>query len=165
MKKLYIKQKVFSIGEKFTVMDEQQKPRYFVEGSFMKIPKSFAIYDERQQQIGEVTKKVFSLLPKFFVEVHGEEAIVLEKEFTLFKARYSIHAQGIEIQGNWWDMDFVVNRQGRQIAEIHKRWISWGDTYEVTVYEEDLEDLVICLVIAIDRVKADDGAAASSAST
>ena len=50
MKKLYIKQKVFSIGEKFTVMDEQQKPRYFVEGSFMKIPKSFAIYDERQQQ-------------------------------------------------------------------------------------------------------------------
>lgn len=79
MKKLYIKQKVFSIGEKFTVMDEQQKPRYFVEGSFMKIPKSFAIYDERQQQIGEVTKKVFSLLPKFFVEVHGEEAIVLEK--------------------------------------------------------------------------------------
>ena len=116
MKKLYIKQKVFSIGEKFTVMDEQQKPRYFVEGSFMKIPKSFAIYDERQQQIGEVTKKVFSLLPKFFVEVHGEEAIVLEKEFTLFKARYSIHAQGIEIQGNWWDMDFVVNRQGRQIC-------------------------------------------------
>ena len=88
-----------------------------------------------------------------------------EKEFTLFKARYSIHAQGIEIQGNWWDMDFVVNRQGRQIAEIHKRWISWGDTYEVTVYEEDLEDLIICLVIAIDRVKADDGAAASSAST
>lgn len=62
-------------------------------------------------------------------------------------------------------MDFVVNRQGRQIAEIHKRWISWGDTYEVTVYEEDLEDLIICLVIAIDRVKADDGAAASSAST
>ena len=39
-------------------------------------------------------------------------------------------------------MDFVVNRQGRQIAEIHKRWISWGDTYEVTVYEEDLEDLI-----------------------
>ena len=40
-----------------------------------------------------------------------------------------------------------------------------GDTYEVTVYEEDLEDLIICVVIAIDRVKADDGAAASSAST
>ena len=86
MKKLYIKQKVFSIGEKFTVMDEQQKPRYFVEGSFMKIPKSFAIYDERQQQIGEVTKKVFSLLPKFFVEVHGEEAIVLEKRIHAFQS-------------------------------------------------------------------------------
>jgi uncharacterized protein YxjI len=165
MKKLFIKQKVFSIGEKFTVMDEQQNPRYYVEGSFMKIPKSFTILDEGHREIGEITKKVFSLLPKFFVEVHGKEAIVLEKELTFFKARYSIQAEGIDVQGNWWDMDFTVQRQGRPIAEIHKRWISWGDTYEITIYEEELEDLIICLVIAIDRVKADDNAAASSASS
>ena len=34
MRKLYIKQKVFSIGEKFTVVDEKQRPCYFLEGSF-----------------------------------------------------------------------------------------------------------------------------------
>ena len=67
MKKLYIKQKVFSIGEKFTVMDEQQKPRYFVEGSFMKIPKSFAIYDERQQQIGKSQRKCLVYCPSFLL--------------------------------------------------------------------------------------------------
>ncbi len=32
MKKLYIKQKVFSIGEKFTVVDEDQRPHYSVKG-------------------------------------------------------------------------------------------------------------------------------------
>ena len=110
-------------------------------------------------------KKVFSLLPKFFVEVHGQEAIVLENHFTFFKARYSISAEGIDVDGNWWDMDFVVNRNGKRIAEIHKKWISWGDTYEVVIYEEDLDDLIIALVVAIDRVKADDAAASSSASS
>ena len=75
MKKLYIKQKVFSIGEKFTVTDDLQNPRYYVEGSFFKIPKSFTIFNEQQRPIAEITKKVFSLLPKFFVEVHGQEAV------------------------------------------------------------------------------------------
>jgi uncharacterized protein YxjI len=165
MKKLYIKQKVFSIGEKFTVLDEQQNLRYYVEGSFMKLPKSFTIFNERERKIGEITKKTFSLLPKFFVEVNGEEAIVLEKELSFFKARYAIQAHGIDVQGNWWDMDFVVNQHGRQIAEIHKQWLSWGDTYEVIVYDESLQDLIICLVIAIDRVKADDSVATNSANS
>ncbi|OTN77589.1 hypothetical protein A5886_002689 [Enterococcus sp. 8G7_MSG3316] len=164
MKKLYIKQKVFSIGEKFTVMDEQQNPRYYVEGSFMQIPKHFKILDEQRQPVAEITKKIFSLLPKFFVEVHGQEAIVLSKQLTLFKAKYSIDAAGIDVDGNWWDMDFVVNRHGQRIAEIHKKWISWGDTYEVVIYEEDMDDLIISLVIAIDRVKADDNAASSASS-
>jgi len=87
MKKLYIKQKVFSIGEKFTVMDEQQNPRYYMEGSFMQIPKRFKILDEQRQPVAEITKKVFSLLPKFFVEVHGKEAIVLSKQLTFFRAK------------------------------------------------------------------------------
>ena len=87
------------------------------------------------------------------------------KKFTFFKARYSISAEGIDVDGNWWDMDFVVNRNGKRIAEIHKKWISWGDTYEVVIYEEDLDDLIIALVVAIDRVKADDAAASSSASS
>lgn len=46
-----------------------------------------------------------------------------------------------------------------------QKWISWGDTYEVVIYEEDLDDLIIALVVAIDRVKADDAAASSSASS
>jgi len=33
------------------------------------------------------------------------------------------------------------------------------------IYEEDLDDLIIALVVAIDRVKADDAAASSSASS
>ena len=87
MRKLYIKQKVFSIGEKFTVVDEKQRPCYFLEGSFLRIPKRFKILDANKREIGTVTKKVFALLPKFFVEVNGEEMITLATALTFFKAR------------------------------------------------------------------------------
>lgn len=85
MKKLYIKQKVFSIGEKFTVMDEDQQPRYFVKGSFMKIPKTFHIEDEHGNEVSRITKKVISLLPKFYVEMNGKEAIEISKHLSFFE--------------------------------------------------------------------------------
>lgn len=162
MKKLYIKQKVFSIGEKFTVMDEQQNPHYYVEGSFMKIPKTFRIEDEQGREISKITKKTISLLPKFFVEIDGQEMIEISKHLTFLKAHYSIEAEGLSVEGNWWDMDFIVEKDGRRIADINKRWISWGDTYEVTILDETYEHLVISLVIAIDRVKEDERAANNS---
>lgn len=164
MKKLYIKQKVFSIGEKFTVTDEDQRPRYFVKGSFMKIPKTFRIEDENGNEVSRITKKVISLLPKFFVEMDGKEAIEISKRVSFLKAKYSISAEDISVDDNWWDMDFEVSQKGRKVAEIHKRWISWGDTYEITILNDALEELIVSLVIAIDCVKEDEDAAQTSAS-
>lgn len=155
MKTLYIKQKLLSLGGKFTVMDEREQPCYFVEGSFMRIPKSFVITNAAGQEIAQITKKVFSFLPKFYVSKHGTEIAMIEKEFSLFKARYNISAAGLEVQGSWWDMDFSVFRGGHTIASIKKKWFKLADTYEISIYEEQEEELVIALVIAIDCVKAD----------
>ena len=41
--KLYIKQKVFSIGERFTVKDEFGNDRYFVEGEWLSRSFAFGI--------------------------------------------------------------------------------------------------------------------------
>ncbi|WP_427813200.1 LURP-one-related/scramblase family protein [Enterococcus sp. 22-H-5-01] len=164
MKKLYIKQKVFSIGEKFTVIDEDQRPRYFVKGSFLKIPKTFRIEDEKGNEVSKITKKVISLLPKFTVEIDGKDAIEISKHLSVFKAKYAISAEDIKVEGNWWDMDFEVSQKGRKVAEIHKRWISWGDSYEITILNDSLEELIVSLVIAIDCVKDDENSNASSSS-
>ena len=154
-RKLYIKQKLFSIGEKFTVYDEQERPQYYVQGSFMQLPKSFKVLNQREEEIATITKKVFSWLPKFYVDIRNNPQIIIDKELTFFKAKYHISAEGIEVQGNWWDMDFQVIRHGRVIADINKRWFTFGDTYEVNILDEKYEEMIISLVIAIDCVKED----------
>ncbi|WP_033541181.1 LURP-one-related/scramblase family protein [Planococcus sp. CAU13] len=161
MKKLYMKQKVFSLSGKFTVKDIDQQDVYYVEGSFMQIPKTFTIMDSSRKEIALITKKVFSLLPKFFVEVDGREEMTINKEFSFFKARYTIDAAGIDVRGNWWDMDFEVLRKGEVVGSVSKQWFTWGDTYEMQILDEEMEHLVIAIVVAIDCVKADQAAAAS----
>ena len=164
MKQLYIKQKVFSLSGKFTVKDEQENDIYYVEGSFMQIPKTFSIMNTTRDEIALITKRVFSFLPQFFVEVNGREVLTIKKEFSFFKARYTIDAADIEVNGNWWDMDFEVLQHGVVVGRVSKEWFTWGDSYKVQILNEDMEAVIIAFVVAIDCVKADQ-AAASSAST
>jgi uncharacterized protein YxjI len=165
MKQLYIKQKVFSLGGKFTVKNQQEEDVYYVEGSFMQIPKTFSLMNTERDEVARITKKVFSFLPTFFVEVNGREALTIKKEFSFFKARYTIDAAGIEVHGNWWDMDFRVLQNGEVVGSVSKEWFTWGDSYRILIENEELETLVIALVVAIDYVKASQSAASSSAVT
>ncbi len=165
MKELYIKQKVFSLSGEFTVKDQQERDVYFVEGSFLQIPKTFSIMNTGRDEVALITKKVFSFLPKFFVEVNGREVLTIKKEFSFLKARYTIDAAGIEVQGNWWDMNFQVYQHGEVVGKVSKEWFTWGDSYKVQVMKEEMETIMIALVVAIDCVKADQAAASSGAAT
>ncbi|WP_042148069.1 LURP-one-related/scramblase family protein [Paucisalibacillus sp. EB02] len=165
MKQLYIKQKVFSLSEKFTVKDQTENDVYFVEGSFLKVPKTFSIMNTTREEVAFITKKVFSFLPKFLVEVNGQEVLTIKKEFSFLKARYTIDAVGIEVQGNWWDMDFQVLQHGEVVGKVSKEWFTWGDSYKVQVFDEAMETIVIAVVVAIDCVKDDEANAATSSIT
>ncbi|MBR3381352.1 MAG: LURP-one-related family protein, partial [Bacillus sp. (in: Bacteria)] len=130
MKQLYMKQKIFSLSGRFTVKDQQENDVYVVEGSLMKMPKTFTILNTERDEIAVITKKMFTFLPKFLVEVDGQEVLTINKEFTFFKAKYSIDAAGIEVQGNWWDMNFQVLQNGEVIGQVKKEWFTWGDSYK-----------------------------------
>ncbi|WP_096550020.1 LURP-one-related/scramblase family protein [Ureibacillus thermosphaericus] len=164
MKQLYIKQKFFSLTDKFTIKDEHENDVYYVKGSFLKIPKTFSIYNMEGQQVALITKKVFGVLPKFTVEVGGQHVITIIKEFTFFKSRYTIDSAGIEVRGNWWDMDFQVFQHGEKIGQVSKEWFTWGDSYKAQILKEELETIIIALVIAIDCVKEDQRIASATSS-
>ena len=162
MKKLYIKQKLFSLSGKFTVTDELQQEKYTVEGSFLKIPKSFTIYNTGREEVATITKQVLTWLPKFTLNVNGDDVAVIKKEFTFFKPKYTIEAASLEISGDWWDMSFEIYHQGQVVGRVNKAWMKLADTYEVEIIDDYLEPIVISLVIAIDCVRADQAAASSA---
>lgn len=163
MKQLYIKQKVMSLSGKFSVTDAEGNEVYLVEGSFMQIPKRFSIMDVAKEEVAMITKKTFSFLPTFFVDVDGQETMTIKKQFSFLKARYTIDAAGIEVQGNWWDMDFEVYQNRKLIGAVNKKWFTWGDSYELQITDEEMEPLMVALVVAIDCAKAAQNTAAAPA--
>jgi len=112
--------------------------------------------NQNGQEIGCITKELFKFLPKFKVEIYGEDTLLIEKELSFFKSKFSIKSEYIQVEGDWWDKQFNITRNNQAIASINQKWFSFGDAYEMTILEESYEPLIVLLVAAIDYVKSED---------
>ena len=154
MRTYQVKQKFRLGGERFDIKDELGNVEYQVEGSFLKIPKTFTIYDKNGQEVSHIAKKPISLLPKFVVELKDGDSFFIHKKLTLFRDRYDIEDLGLRVQGNIWDLEFkLFDYRDQIVAEISKELFHLTSTYQVSVYEDEYADLVISLCVAIDYVE------------
>ncbi|WP_313965705.1 LURP-one-related family protein [uncultured Streptococcus sp.] len=154
MKTYLVKQKFRLGGERFDIKNDLGMVEYQVEGSFLKIPKTFTVFDVEGQKVSHITKKTFSLLPQFTVELEDGSSFFIRKKLTLFRDKYDISNLGLRIEGNIWDLDFkLLDDRDQLVAEISKQVFTLTSTYQVSVYEEEYANLVISLCLAIDYVE------------
>ena len=161
--KLYMKQKVFSWKDRFTVWDAWGEEKYFVEGKVLSIGKKLTITDRLGREAAFIHQKVLSFMPRFFVDVDGAEAAEITKKISLFKPKYVVKGPGWEVQGSVFEHDYQITDGGTPVVRIHKKWMSWGDTFELDVAPGTDEVLALAVVLAIDAVL-DSQAAAAAAS-
>lgn len=154
MKTFLVKQKFRLGGERFDIKDDRGVVNYQVEGSFFQIPKTFTIYDAYGEQVSEISKEFFTLLPRFTIQLRNGSNFVIRKKLTFWRDKYEFDNLGLRIEGNIWDLNFkLLDDRDQVIAEIRKEIFHLTSTYTVTVYEDSYADLVISLCIAIDYVE------------
>ena len=154
MKTFLVKQKFRLGGERCDIKDDRGVVNYQVEGSFFQIPKTFTIYDAYGEQVSEISKEFFTLLPRFTIQLRNGSNFVIRKKLTFFRDKYEFDDLGLRIEGNIWDLNFkLLDDRDQVIAEIRKEIFHLTSTYTVTVYEDSYADLVISLCVAIDYVE------------
>lgn len=148
--KLYIKQKVFSYKDKFTVKDENEEDRYFVESELFSFGKKLKISDANGNELAVAKQKVMSFMPKFIVEVDGRDIAEITKKFKFLKPEYYVSGLDWKVEGDYSSHNYSIMSNDKEIASIHKVWMSWGDSYELTV-DDDVDNVVVlAVVLAID---------------
>ena len=154
MKTFLVKQKFRLGGERFDIKDDRGVVNYQVEGSFFQIPKTFTIYDAYGEQVSEISKEFFTLLPRFTSQLRNGSNFVIRKKLTFWRDKYEFDDLGLRIEGNIWDLNFkLLDDRDQLVAEIRKEIFHLTSTYTVTVYEDSYADLVISLCVAIDYVE------------
>lgn len=148
--KLFIKQKVFSIRDKFNIYDENQNVKFTCQGKIFSIGKKFHVYDEHNQEVAYIHQKILAFLSTYYINKNEEDIACVKRKFTLFKPSYNIPEFGWHVQGNLFAHEYKITKDNVQIVTVSKKWISWGDCYEIDINDD--ADLVnaICTVIIID---------------
>lgn len=152
--KLYMKQKVFSWADTFTVKDAYGEDKYFIKGEVFSWGKKLHVYDRNNREVAFIRQKLWTFLPRYMVSVDGADVAEIVKEWTFLRPKYSIIGPGWEVDGNFWEHDYEVTGNGRPIVSIRKEWMTWGDTYELDVADPANEVMALAVVLAIDCVQA-----------
>lgn len=152
MARYFIKQKVFSWRDRFTVKDEQERDVYYVEGELFTLGKKLRVFTMDDEEVVYIEQKLFRFLPEFDLYVGDKQLATIKKEFRLFRNDYNIYGPDWQIEGDFLGHDYVIVERGKVIADVSKRWFSWGDAYEIDILDETQEDILLGAVVVIDCV-------------
>lgn len=164
--KYYIKQKVFSFTQQFNIMDEFEVPKYQVKGKFMSLRNKLELLDDKDQVILRAERALFTFMPLYMIyDTYGTQLVTIKRRFALTQ-RFTVDVRGhiYEVEGNIFAHEFSVLDQGNPKVYITKKWLSWGDTYEIDIIDEDQIPIWLFLVIVIDQVNRPSHTATSSGS-
>ena len=150
--KLYIRQKVFSWGDKFTVWNEYGNDKYIVEGEIFTWGKKLHVYDMAGNEVAFIKQEVWSFLPRYYVFCGDEQVAEIRKEFSFLFPRYSIEGLGWEIEGRLMAHDYEITQNGHPIVSISKEWMTWGDSYVLDIADPKDEIVALAVVLTIDCV-------------
>lgn len=150
--RLYARQKVFSFRTVFSITDERGNDRYRVRGELLTLGKRLHVYDNNGSEVAMIRQRLLNLLPTYDIYIGGRHAARIVKKITLLRPSYVIRGCNWKVQGNFLQHDYRIYRGMSAIAGIRKRWLSFGDCFELDVPERENELLSVCMMLVIDCV-------------
>ncbi len=147
---LYIKQRIFTWGDKFSVYDEAGNEKYYVEGEVFTFGKKLHLYDLQGNELAYIEQQLLTFLPKYLIYRNNEQFAEIVKEFTFFHPEYTVTGPGWSVKGDFFDHDYDVLDGDLVIASVSKEWFTLGDAYEISFGSGVDEIAALSVVLVID---------------
>ena len=153
--KLYIKQRVFSWKDKFSVFDENENLKYFAESELFTFGKKIHLYEECGKEVSFISETITLFMPRFSIICDGTEVAEVVREFTFFRPKYRIDRLGWQLEGEVFDHNYwLTDEKGDIVTTVSKAWFTWGDTYEIDIADDVDPVIALSVVLIIDAVLA-----------
>ena len=151
--KLFIRQKIFSFKDRYSVVDENNRPVFQVEGQLFSFGAKIRVYDMQGGELFYIEQKLFRFLPEYMVYQGSNLCARIQKQFSFLKPRLHMESAygDFDIDGSFWGMDFNISLNNKLMGSIQKSWFTFGDAYEMTIADGADAALFVTLVIAIDH--------------
>lgn len=149
-----IRQKIFSLGDKFTIRDENERDAFLVKSQLLSFGKKLRIFDLNENEVCYIEQQLFKFMPQYNIYINGEMIANVKKRFALFKNDFEILSDNANyyVEGEFLAHEFRIFNDRKLIGQVSKKFFSFTDTYGVQVDDDEDQVLVLSLAIVIDMV-------------
>lgn len=147
--KLFVKEKLFSIHNRYYIYNENEEIEYEIESKAISIGDKTTIYDKEHNSIAYIEQEILHLMPHYNVYINGEYKFQIKKKFQMFKNNYEL-SNDYTVDGSTLSLDFIIkNNNGKEIAIINRKFLSIGDKYQIEIIDEKDINIILTIIVAI----------------
>lgn len=155
--KLKMKAKIASIHNKISITNEEGSLVYQVHSKVFSLHNVTYLADGEGEEIAVITRKPVSMHDVHTIQlVDGTEIELRSELLHLTRDVLDIEALGWQLTGDLTQHDYqLTDDQGQLLAQTHRKWLSLHDTYEVDIVDEERMDLIVAVLVALDKIVGD----------
>lgn len=152
-----MKEKIFDIGDDYWVETMKGRRAFKVDGKMLHLRNTLRLEDPRGQELYQVQSRVISVKDKMAVaNPRGREVAVIKHALiSPLRDRMTANMDGgpdIDIRGNLLNHEYTMERRGKRVAEVSKRWIAIRDTYTVEIDPGEDDALILALTVVVEQM-------------
>jgi uncharacterized protein YxjI len=154
--KYRMREKMFAIGDDYWIENDAGERIFKVNGKALRIRDTLIIEDPSGAELFRVQEKKLHIRDTMDIERGGETVARVTKALIApLRERFSVDVEGgedMEAKGNIVDHEYKIERDGKKIAEVSKRWFRIRDTYGIEIAPEQDDALILAVTVCIDQM-------------
>ena len=147
--KLFVKEKLFSMHNRYYIYNENEELAYEIESKVISIGDNTTIYDRNHNVVAYIEQEIFHLMPRYNVYIEDEYKYQIKKKFKFLKNDYEL-SNRYKVDGSIFNLNFsIINNYGKVVALVNRKFLSIGDKYQIEIFEEKDIYTILTIIVAI----------------
>jgi uncharacterized protein YxjI len=149
-----MREKLMSIGGDEWIEDGDGNRAYRVNGKAMRMRDTIALEDLHGQELAWIQEPMVHMRDAMNVTI-GDRQATVKKKFLSIRDKFYIEVDGgpeYEAHGNLVDHEYKIERDGKEVAWVSKKWFRMRETYGIELAPDQDVVLLLCFVICIDSM-------------
>ena len=150
-----MKQKLWTIGNDFTIKDGDDKDVFVVQGRAFSVGNKLSFRDTAGCELAYIEQKLLSFKTRYEIFRNGQLFAEVIKEPSFFKDKFTVDIPGpndYEVSGDFWKHEYRFIRKGRNVAHVSQEFFTLTDTYGIDVVDGEDDITILATAIVIDLV-------------
>ena len=154
-----LREKLVSVGDDSWIEDADGERVFKVNGKALRLRRTLIVETPSGDELFTIRERKLTIRDKMTIERRGDVIATVQKALiSPLRERYKIELDGggeLTAHGNIVDHEYEIERDGRTIAEISKRWLRVRDAYGIEVAPGQDDALILAVTVCIEQLGRD----------